>query len=185
MSYEESNPIDNQAAPPGGQPEIDPYRYQRFMEQVKADQNLLFGFLGGLVAAFIGAVVWAAVTIASGYQLGLIAIAIGFLVGYTVRSLGKGINPIFGIMGGGLAFFGCLLGNFFIVVALLSQEFGTPMFEVFSILLVSPSLVVEIMTETFDFMDLLFYGIAIYEGYKLSFRQISEAEVATMMSDSI
>lgn len=29
-------------------------------------------------------------------------------------------------------------------------------------------------------MDLLFYGIAIYEGYKFSFRQIIEQELATL-----
>jgi len=30
------------------------------------------------------------------------------------------------------------------------------------------------------YMDLLFYGIAIYEGYKFSFRQIIEQELATL-----
>jgi hypothetical protein len=33
------------------------------------------------------------------------------------------------------------------------------------------------MTANFSPIDLLFYGIAIYEGYKLSFRQVTEDEL--------
>ncbi|HEX7014155.1 MAG TPA: hypothetical protein VF191_01505, partial [Cyclobacteriaceae bacterium] len=33
------------------------------------------------------------------------------------------------------------------------------------------------MMSTFSPIDLLFYGLAAYEGYRFSFRQISEAEI--------
>jgi hypothetical protein len=36
------------------------------------------------------------------------------------------------------------------------------------------------MTETFSFMDIVFYGIAGYEGYKFSFRTFTEADIATL-----
>jgi hypothetical protein len=39
------------------------------------------------------------------------------------------------------------------------------------------SYVPEIMMEGFSPMDLLFYGIAVYEGYKFSFRKFTEAEI--------
>ena len=38
------------------------------------------------------------------------------------------------------------------------------------------------MTITFSPIDLLFYGLAIYEGYKLSFRQITRDELERAMS---
>jgi hypothetical protein len=40
-------------------------------------------------------------------------------------------------------------------------------------------MVPEVMMDAFSPMDLLFYGIAIYEGYKFSFRQITEEELLT------
>jgi len=36
--------------------------------------------------------------------------------------------------------------------------------------LLTPSLVMELMASTFSLIDLLFYGLAIYEGYRLSIR---------------
>ena len=38
-----------------------------------------------------------------------------------------------------------------------------------------------LLIETFDFMDLLFYGIAIYEGYRFSFRNMTEEERASII----
>jgi hypothetical protein len=38
----------------------------------------------------------------------------------------------------------------------------------------------QVLLETFQPMDLLFYGIAIYEGYKFSFRQLTEQELAAL-----
>jgi len=36
------------------------------------------------------------------------------------------------------------------------------------------------MKETFSPIDLLFYGIAIYEGYKLAVRQVTDEEMASV-----
>ena len=43
--------------------------------------QLLGGLLGGLVAAILASAVWFGVVAVSGYQVGLVAIAVGFLVG--------------------------------------------------------------------------------------------------------
>ena len=37
------------------------------------------------------------------------------------------------------------------------------------------------MVETFHPMDLLFYGIAIYEGYRFSFRELLEDEIESII----
>jgi hypothetical protein len=39
------------------------------------------------------------------------------------------------------------------------------------------SLVPQIMIDSFSPMDILFYGFALYEGYKFSFREITEGEI--------
>jgi len=38
-------------------------------------------------------------------------------------------------------------------------------------------IIASLMQATFNPMDVLFYGIAIYEGYKFSFRQLTQADL--------
>ena len=43
--------------------------------------------------------------------------------------------------------------------------------------------IINIMIETFHVMDLLFYGIAVYEGYRFSFRRITEEELLAVSKE--
>ena len=144
---------------------------QRAMEFFRQEQNLVMGTIYGLVAAVVGAAVWAGVTIATEYQIGWMAVGIGFLVGIAVRAGGKGIDQAFGVVGAALSLVGCALGNLFTVAWFVSQEFGVPVGEVLSGLDLETA--IELMSATFQVMDLLFYGLAIYFGYRYAFRQLS------------
>ena len=137
-------------------------------EAVEAKPNLPMALLGGAVTALIGAVIWATVTVVTGYKLGLVAVAIGFLVGFAVRTLGKGNAIIFGAIGAAFALIGCVLGNFLSACALLSTAQSISITAALLSAITNPSLAVELFTVTFSPMDLLFYGFAIYEGYKFS-----------------
>ncbi len=154
--------------------EEDMNRFEQLATQLHGQQNLPMGFIGGLVAAIIGAVLWAAITVATGWQIGFVAVGVGFLVGYAVSYLGKGITPVFGYMGAGLALLGVVFGKYLTIVALLANAAELGYFETFTILPLS--LVKEYMIESFSLLDLLFYGIAVYEGYKLSFTDLSSAD---------
>ena len=46
------------------------------------------------------------------------------------------------------------------------------------------ALIQEIMVASFTPIDLLFYGLALYTGYKLSFRQLGEDELRTLLPGS-
>ncbi len=149
---------------------------QRQMDRLKMEQNLPLGIVAGVVAALVMAVLWAVITVATEYQIGYMALAVGFVVGFAVRFAGKGIDQAFGITGAVLALIGCLLGNFFSIIGFAAHEWGMSYFEMLSGFLSEPSLIVEVMKETFSGIDLLFYGIAVYEGYRFSFRNIEEAQ---------
>jgi hypothetical protein len=41
------------------------------------------------------------------------------------------------------------------------------------------------MKAFFSPMDLVFYAIAVYEGYKLSFRQVTQDELSEMLSGGV
>ena len=69
-------------------------------------QNLPVAAVAGLAAAVIGGIAWALLTINTGYQIGYMAVGVGFLVGFAVR-LGNGIDKIFAYTGALLALPGC------------------------------------------------------------------------------
>ena len=162
--------MENQAASSPTPTSISPERYH----QLRSEQNLLIALLAGIVAAILGAVVWAAVTVTTEYQIGYMAIAVGFIVGFAVR-LGKGIDKIFGIIGAVLALFGCALGNVFSIIGFVSKQQHVDFISVFS--RIDYVKLPQIMTDTFSVMDLVFYGIAIYEGYRFSFRRLTPEDL--------
>ncbi len=157
------------------EPQIDQAMIQIAVENMKSEQNLLGGAIAGLVAAVAGAMIWAGVTVLTGYQIGWMAVGVGFIVGLANQKVGRGIDPIFGYIGAIIAFLGCILGNLLTIVHFLSIEVELGYFEVLSRL--TPDIIIEVMTATFSPMDILFYGLAIYEGYKLSFRKITQNDL--------
>ena len=136
--------------------------------------------LAGLAAAALGAGIWAAVTVVSGYQIGWMAVGIGFLVGYAVRAVGKGIDPVFSIAGAALSLLGCAIGNLLAVCGFVAQQEGMAFLEVLARLDVQ--LASQLMVASFNPMDLLFYAIAVYEGFKLSPRQVTAAELGAPLA---
>ena len=155
--------------------ELDPERLQSVLAAMQAEQNFPLGTSIGLAAALIGAVVWAVITIVTEYQIGWMAVGVGFLVGIAMRQFGKGVSMKFGIAGALLALLGCLLGNLFSVCGFIGAQEGiSPLAVLFQI---DFSVALELLKATFSPMDLLFYGIAVYEGYQLSFRQLTQEEL--------
>jgi len=148
---------------------------ENLLERFRAEQNLLYGFIGGLLAAIMGALLWAFITISTEYQIGYMAIAVGLFVGVAVRYFGNGIEKIFGIIGAILAFLGCFLGNFLSTVGFIAAEQSMGFFEI--LLLIDINTFFSLIAETFNPIDLLFYGLAIYEGYRFSFRKISSSDI--------
>lgn len=167
--------MENVELPDEHDPELDPAMIEVAFQKFEAEQSMVGGFLAGGAAALAGAGVWAVITVLTGYQIGFMAIGIGFLVGLAVQFVGKGINKMFGVMGAALALIGCLLGNYFTVVHFVGEAQGLGFFE--TLTRISPAAIPELMAITFSPMDLVFYGIAIYEGFRLSFRKITHEEI--------
>jgi len=82
--------------------------------------------------------------------------------------LGNGVDKIFGVTGAILALLGCLLGNVLSLVGFFAKEEQISYFSALS--RIDYTVLPEVMVAAFDPMDLVFYGIALYEGYRFSFR---------------
>lgn len=165
----------------GREPQIDPVRLQAFLQELRDRQNLLLGAIAGAVAAAVAAVIWAIISVAANYQIGWMAVGVGFLVGYAVRRFGQGVDRPFGFVGAGLSLLSCLAGNLLIIAIVVSRQEAVPILDVlFFFFVMSPGIVVQAMIGTFRPVDLLFYGLALYEGYKFAFRRITRAELVSL-----
>lgn len=142
-------------------------------EQLLAEENLPVAVLCGVAACLVGAAAWGLVSVSTGYQIGYMAIGVGFLVGLAMR-IGKGVRPIFGIIGGALALLSCVLGDFFSLIGSVAQQYGLSYME--TLTTVPYGEVASVLVENVVSMTALFYGIAVYEGYKLSFRKQNQPE---------
>lgn len=138
--------------------------------KMEGEQNLLNGILASTLAGLAGAAVWAFITVATGYQLAILAIGLGALVGVAMRYFGKGLSLKYGIIGGAVALISVILGNYFSVIGMLSSQTGVGFFAVLGEIPLSA--IPEVLAETFDIIDLLFYGLAVAQGFKYSIIQV-------------
>ena len=129
-------------------------------------KRLPLAILSGLGACLIGAIIWSIITVLTGYQIGYMSIGVGFLVGFAVKLIGRGNHIAFGIVGGVFALLGCILGNYFSLISFTATDLHLGFFE--TLTMFSPEIIVKSMIEAFAPMDILFYLIAIYQGFKFS-----------------
>jgi len=162
---------------------IDPEEIQRLEFEVRGRQRLLLGAVAGAIAAAVGAAVWAGIVYYAQMEIAWIAIGIGFLVGFAVRTAGRGVTPKFGILGALLSLLSVVCGKYFAIIAFVAQEMDQGIVETMG--LFGPAELLEIFKETFSFFDLLFYGIAVYMGYNLGFRDLREATAELLMERKV
>ena len=130
--------------------------------------RMMPALLAGVAAALLGAVLWAVVTVVTKYQIGFMAVGVGLLVGWAVQRTGRSGAMALGIAGALLAFAGCVLGDLLSAAGFLAQEQQIGLSRAVAIVLTNPGLDVSILTESFDGITIVFYAIAIYEGYKFA-----------------
>jgi len=150
--------------------DIDPAQLQFAVEQLRSHQNPVGALLAGLAGSAAGAGLWAGITVATGYQIGFMAVGVGVLVGLAVRMAGRGLDRLYGMLGAALSLVGCLAGNLLAVCGIVADQEGMAFAEVLARL--DARIAWELLVVTFSPMDVLFYGIAVWEGYRLSFRRL-------------
>jgi len=138
-------------------------------EPVAAPSNLMFAVAAGVVAMLVGTAIWVGITVATNFQIGYMAVGVGFLVGLAMRFAGRGVGQPYHVIGAVLALLGCALGNLFTGCVLVAREYQVSFGEVLSKLDVE--MAGEIMGAMFSPMDILFYVLAAMAGWKYSVLQ--------------
>jgi hypothetical protein len=107
--------------------EVDPRDFSKHWQYLKKRENILLGTAAGVGTAVVALIIWALAVKFSGYKLGWMAIAASFGIGFAIRYFGKGVSPVFGVIGGGTAFLTWLAGNIITTVFIISsrmKDFG-------------------------------------------------------------
>lgn len=145
------------------------------INRFRSEQDFPKAIMTGAVVGILGAILWGAVTVTTGLQIGYIAMGIGAGIGFSMRFMGKGIDQNFGIASGLIALLSCLLGNFLSIIGFIANAEGLGYFE--TLTLFDYNLLIPVMSETFSFKDILFYGVAASVAYKFSFRTFTEKDL--------
>jgi hypothetical protein len=117
---------------------------------------------------FIGAVVWATFVYFSHLKAGAVSLVVGLIIGFSVRFAGQGVDQSFGVLGATCAAFSWVLGACLCDVAFYAHQFGLTIGAAFGQL--GPVGVFTLAPRFFTIRDPIFFVIAVFEGYKFSFR---------------
>ena len=131
--------------------------------------SLLRGLIAGAVVAALAAALWALITVVTSFQISWMAIGLGLLVGGAVRLFGGRSGLIDGLAAAALSFAGCALGNLLWVTYFVSQDGKWTFLEALVYVLTHPDAALELMTLAFDVIDLLFYVVAAYVGFRMAY----------------
>ncbi|PWB71392.1 hypothetical protein C3F09_07965 [candidate division GN15 bacterium] len=172
-----------QPVPSTDQPGVEAMRLRLAMNQARDNQNPGMAIAGGFCAAVVGACLWAVISYYTEHQIGWMAVGVGFLVGWTVRTFGHGIDTGYGIIGAVLSLFGCALGNVLAICGLIARQESLRFSEVYS--RVDLSIAVDLLRAAFSPIDLLFAGLALYYGFKYSRIKVESLQSPSKPSQSL
>jgi hypothetical protein len=138
--------------------------------------DLLGGFLAGLVAAILATGIWYAVVTISQYQLGIVAIVVGFLIGQGVLlGAGRRGSPFLILISVALTLVALVVSEYLIVVHFVNEELAA---EGAVIDMVQPvGLMAEVVVESVkaDPLTLVFWAIALFQAFTIPARALGRS----------
>lgn len=136
--------------------------------QVPGGKNLLVAAAGGLAGALVGAAVWTGVAIATNFEVGYIAVLVGFLAGLGVKMGARTQRgPLLQYLAAGLAVVGLFAAKYMLfayTVVHVGQEQGVDISYFDGRLL---SLFPEALGEMLSAFDALFLVLALMAAYRV------------------
>ena len=133
--------------------------------------DVLGGLLAGLLAAVLATAIWYGVVALTSYQLGIVAIAVGFVVGQGVvlgaRRHASIALPVISVV---LTLLALAISEYLIVAYFVGQELGVPIDIV-----QPPDFVVSVITDSLaaDPLTLAFWAIALFQAVAIPWRAIT------------
>jgi hypothetical protein len=134
--------------------------------------DILGGLLAGVVASILATALWYAVVVVSHYQLGIVAVIVGFLVGQAVV-LGASRRGSIALVGISvvLTLLALVISEYLIIANFVTQELAPG--ETIE-LIQPPSFVLDVVVESVkaDPLTLAFWAIALFQAFTIPARQL-------------
>ncbi len=148
------------------------YGQRDYMNEEQKQPNPMKGLVVAILLGIVGAILWAIVVKVTGYNIGIAAIAVGYLVSQGFVWAGKGDSATWGVVAAVIATLSILLGKTLAVIIVVAEYYGITIFEMMQVL--DYGQLMGFMVDTFELFDLVFYAIALQTAYKRSFIQPSK-----------
>lgn len=141
--------------------------YEEMVEKLNSESRTGLGIIFGLLLGVIGAILWAVVVKVTGYNIGIVAIGVGYLVSEGFVRTGRGTKKSIGIIAGVIALISIFLGEMLTMIVLIAEYWDMSILEAVQNMYISklPMLVIE-STEP---ISIVFYLIAVRYAYQRSF----------------
>ncbi len=136
----------------------------------------------GIAAMLAGSLLWAVITSLTGLQIGVLSIGIGFLVGFSIRAVGKAVDRSYGVMGGALTLVGTIIGSMLAISVAIAGQGAEGVMSFWAKL--EPFMLARLLQMSVRFPDVLFYLVATYIGYKFSFKEYTEEQLEQLGENS-
>lgn len=135
-----------------------------------APANLGLGVAAAAAAGLVGALVWFGVVVVTDFKVGLLAVGIGWLIGFAAMKAAGGPSPALPWISLAIALAAMVGGEYLIVNHFVTKAAGDP-----GLAFIPFDMFLEVYGRGFNPMDLLFYAIGAWEAYKLPARALRAA----------
>lgn len=147
-------------------------------QQLLSEQNFVNGVAAGIIAMLASAVAWGVITVLTGYNYSLVAIGVGLLVGFAIQLGGKGLSAKYSAVAALLAVLGCLGGNLMAGVIYEAQYAEAAVTDILFSL--SFDDIVAFYSATLEFMDLIFWLVAVAASWQIAQRRLTDEEAMAL-----
>ncbi len=142
--------------------------YDDMIEKINKEANFPLAIFLGIVFGLIGAIAWALISKITGYNIGIIALLIGFLVSQGFIIAGKSTKIGMGIIAAIIAFISILLGNLIIAFIGIAEYLDMEFFELLQVFDYQ-TYMLDLIKEIHSPLTIVFYLISMSTAFKRSY----------------
>lgn len=141
---------------------------QQVVAHAGSDINYSMAFVGGLLGAVIGVLIWWGFTVVTKISFGLVAVVIGFAVGKGVILLSGGKRHLhLQIMSALISVAGFFYASYLVGRTFILRYYVEQGQEIVLPLIPDPGLFLEVLSTGFGIMDLVFLAIVVYQAWSM------------------
>ena len=152
----------------------DKQRHYELAVKLLSEENFSAAALAGAVAALVAVLAYGLAVAYADYAYGFAAAGIGVIVGLSMRFVGRGLSPKFGVLAAAYTIAGCVLGKGFAAVMRVAASRGISPLEVAKDDGLRELAVMS--TRGFSLVDLVYWFVAVFCAVFLAKRPLTRAE---------